>query len=145
MGKLIRSHSTKTHETHKTSKQKLFVVKNIKHLRFDSLTLVLFCSLQKIDGFLAILSIAGGNISPKSQKLPFSVTSAGDDCLLLYYASIDLAGGSKLNKFWGQKVKTSQMNSDAQSSKSQLRIPMKGRIQLVSPFSLFFLFYLFCV
>ncbi|VYS58735.1 unnamed protein product [Arabidopsis thaliana] len=86
---------------------------------------------QKIDGFLAVLSIAGGNISPKSQKLPFSVTSAGDDCLLLYYASIDLAGGSKLNKFWGQKVKTSQMNSDAQSSKSQLRIPMKGRIQLV--------------
>ncbi|KAG7558874.1 hypothetical protein ISN45_Aa05g004950 [Arabidopsis thaliana x Arabidopsis arenosa] len=86
---------------------------------------------QKIDGFLAVLSIAGGNISPKSQKLPFSVTSAGDDCLLLYYASIDLAGGSKLNKFWGQKMKTSQMNSDAQSSKSQLRIPMKGRIQLV--------------
>ncbi|KAL1210090.1 hypothetical protein V5N11_010666 [Cardamine amara subsp. amara] len=86
---------------------------------------------QKIDGFLAVLSIAGGNISPKSQKLPFSVTSVGDDCLLLYYASIDLAGGSKSSKFWGPKMKTSKMNSDAQSSKSQLRIPMKGRIQLV--------------
>ncbi|CAH2045296.1 unnamed protein product [Thlaspi arvense] len=86
---------------------------------------------QKIDGFLAVLSIAAGNISPKSQKLPFSVTSVGDDCLLLYYASIDLAGGSKSNKFWGQKLKASQINSDAQSSKSQLRIPMKGRIQLV--------------
>ncbi|CAN8266342.1 unnamed protein product [Cochlearia groenlandica] len=86
---------------------------------------------QKIDGFLAVLSIAGGNISPKSQKLPFSVTSVGDDCLLLYYASIDLVGGSKSNKFWSQKMKTSQLNSDAQSSKSQQRIPMKGRIQLV--------------
>ncbi|XP_019099597.1 PREDICTED: uncharacterized protein LOC104783572 [Camelina sativa] len=95
---------------------------------------------QKIDGFLAVLSIAGGNISPKSQKLPFSVTSVGDDCFLLYYASIDLAGGSILNKLWGQKMKTSQVNSDCQSSKSQLRIPMKGRIQLVSPFSLFFFF-----
>ncbi|CAA7032593.1 unnamed protein product [Microthlaspi erraticum] len=86
---------------------------------------------NQIDGFLAVLSIAGGNISPKSQKLPFSVTSVGDDCLLLYYASIDLAGGSKSSKFWGQKMKTSQISSDAQSSKSQLRIPIKGRIQLV--------------
>ena len=87
---------------------------------------------QKIDGFLAVLSIAGGDISPKSQKLPFSVTSVGDDCVLLYYASIDLGGGSKSNKFWSQKLKTSQINYDAQSSsKSQLRIPMKGRIQLV--------------
>jgi arginine exporter protein ArgO len=131
MGKLIRSHSTKTHETHKTSKQKLFVVKNIKHLRFDSLTLVLFCSLQKIDGFLAILSIAGGNISPKSQKLPFSVTSVGDDCFLLYYASIDLSGGSLPSKLWGQKLKTNQNKSDAQTINKRLRIPMKGRIQLV--------------
>lgn len=87
---------------------------------------------QKIDGFLAVLSIAGGDISPKSQKLPFSVTSVGDDCVLLYYASIDLGGGSKSNKFWSQKLKTSPINFDAQSSsKSQLRIPMKGRIQLV--------------
>ncbi|CDY13663.1 BnaA06g32600D [Brassica napus] len=87
---------------------------------------------QKIDGFLAVLSIAGGDISPKSQKLPFSVTSVGDDCVLLYYASIDLGGGSKSNKFWSQKLKTSPVSFDAQSSsKSQLRIPMKGRIQLV--------------
>ncbi|XP_018483087.1 uncharacterized protein LOC108854083 isoform X2 [Raphanus sativus] len=87
---------------------------------------------NQIDGFLAVLSVAGGDISPKSQKLPFSVTSVGDDCVLLYYASIDLGGGSKSNKFWSQKLKTSQINFDAQSSsKSQLRIPMKGRIQLV--------------
>ncbi|KAF2532338.1 hypothetical protein F2Q70_00031953 [Brassica cretica] len=86
---------------------------------------------QKIDGFLAVLSIAGGNISPKSQKLPFSVTSAGDDCLLLYYASIDLAGGTKSNNFWSQKLKTSPIRFDGQSSKNQLRIPVKGRIQLV--------------
>ncbi|CAL9236903.1 unnamed protein product [Arabidopsis halleri] len=86
---------------------------------------------QKIDGFLAILSIAGGNISPKSQKLPFSVTSVGDDCFLLYYASIDLSGGSLPNKLWGQKLKTNQ-KSDAQTIiNKRLRIPMKGRIQLV--------------
>ncbi|CAA7043598.1 unnamed protein product [Microthlaspi erraticum] len=87
---------------------------------------------NQIDGFLAILSIAGGNISPKSQKLPFSVTSVGDDCFLLYYASIDLSGASSLsNKLWGQKSKTNQSNSDSQTINSRLRIPMKGRIQLV--------------
>ncbi|CAL9223989.1 unnamed protein product [Arabidopsis halleri] len=87
---------------------------------------------QKIDGFLAILSIAGGNISPKSQKLPFSVTSVGDDCFLLYYASIDLSGGSLPNKLWGQKLKTNQNKSDAQTIiNKRLRIPIKGRIQLV--------------
>ncbi|XP_010554126.1 PREDICTED: uncharacterized protein LOC104823991 isoform X2 [Tarenaya hassleriana] len=85
---------------------------------------------QIIDGFLAVLSIAGGSFSPKSQKLPFSVSSADGDCFLLYYASIDLAGGSSTNKFWLQKVKTNQ-NTDSQSVKSRLRIPMKGRIQLV--------------
>ncbi|CAH2080156.1 unnamed protein product [Thlaspi arvense] len=88
-------------------------------------------SNQKIDGFLAILSIAGGDISPKSQKLPFSVTSVGDDCFLLYYASIDLSGRSLPNKLWGQKLKTNQNNSDSQNINSRLRIPMKGRIQLV--------------
>ncbi|KAF8087640.1 hypothetical protein N665_0573s0013 [Sinapis alba] len=86
---------------------------------------------NQIDGFLAILSIAGGNISPKSQKLPFSVTSVGDDCFLLYYASIDLAGGSSSNKLWTQKLKKNQNNSDSQTISSRLRIPMKGRIQLV--------------
>ncbi|XP_010556312.1 PREDICTED: uncharacterized protein LOC104825647 [Tarenaya hassleriana] len=86
---------------------------------------------QRIDGFLAVLSIAGGNFSPKSQKLPFSVSSVDGDCSLLYYASIDLAAGSSSNKLWCQKVKTNQNNSDSQCVKSRLRIPMKGRIQLV--------------
>ncbi|KAL0773654.1 hypothetical protein Bca101_038805 [Brassica carinata] len=86
---------------------------------------------NQIDGFLAILSIAGGNISPKAQKLPFSVTSVGDDCFLLYYASIDLSGGSSSNKLWAQKLKKNQNSSDSQTTNSRLRIPMKGRIQLV--------------
>ncbi|KAM7497447.1 hypothetical protein LguiA_021861 [Lonicera macranthoides] len=30
---------------------------------------------QKIDGFLAVLNITGGNFSPHPQKLPFAVTS----------------------------------------------------------------------
>ncbi|CAN7059362.1 unnamed protein product [Brassica rapa subsp. trilocularis] len=86
---------------------------------------------NQIDGFLAILSIAGGNISPKAQKLPFSVTSVGDDCFLLYYASIDLSGGSSSNKLWAQKLKKNQKSSDSQTTNSRLRIPIKGRIQLV--------------
>lgn len=88
------------------------------------------CS-KKIDGFLAVLSITGGNFSPKSQKLPFSVTSVDGDCYLLYYASIDLAGISSSNKFGGQFLKPGLRNDDSQGVKSRLRIPVKGRIQLV--------------
>ncbi|KAL2907090.1 hypothetical protein RDABS01_005800 [Bienertia sinuspersici] len=86
-------------------------------LSFDSV-------YQKIDGFLAVLSVTGGNFSPKSQKLPFSVTSVYGDSYLLYYASIALPSKT------GQKFTRSFSNDDAQSVKSRLRIPMKGRIQL---------------
>ncbi|XP_012067314.1 uncharacterized protein LOC105630183 isoform X2 [Jatropha curcas] len=85
---------------------------------------------QKIDGFLAVLSITGGNFSPQSQKLPFSVTSVDGDCYLLYYASIDLAGKSS-NKNRGQKLKRVLSNDDSQTVRNRLRIPMKGRVQLV--------------
>jgi hypothetical protein len=78
-----------------------------------------------------VLSISGGNFSPKSQKLPFSVTSVDGDSYLLYYASIDLAGNSSSNKFRGQLLKRGLRNDDSQSVKSRFRIPMKGRIQLV--------------
>ncbi|KOM38361.1 hypothetical protein LR48_Vigan03g174300 [Vigna angularis] len=88
------------------------------------------CS-KKIDGFLAVLSITGGSFSPKSQKLPFSVTSVDGDCYLLYYASIDLAGNSSSSKFGGQFLKPGLRNDDSQLVKSRLRIPVKGRIQLV--------------
>lgn len=77
---------------------------------------------QIIDGFLAVLSITGGNFSPKSQKLPFSVTSIDGDSYLLYYASIDLAGNLP-------STKCSDGNS--RNLRSRLRIPVKGRIQLV--------------
>ncbi|KAE9588864.1 hypothetical protein Lal_00012708 [Lupinus albus] len=87
-------------------------------------------SSKKIDGFLAVLSITGGNFSPKSQKLPFSVTSVDGDCSLLYYSSIDLAGNSS-NKFRGQFLKQGLTNDDSQTVKSRLRVPIKGRIQLV--------------
>lgn len=86
---------------------------------------------KKIDGFLAVLSISGGNFSPKSQKLPFSVTSVDGDCYLLYYASIDLAGNSLSNRFGGQLLKRGLRKDDSQMVKSRFRIPMKGRIQLV--------------
>ncbi|KAJ0053596.1 hypothetical protein Pint_03056 [Pistacia integerrima] len=87
-------------------------------------------SSQRIDGFLAVLSITGGNFSPQSQKLPFSVTSVDGDCYLLYYASIDLAGNSS-NKFRAHKLQKGLGHDDSQTVKSCFRIPMKGRIQLV--------------
>lgn len=77
---------------------------------------------KKIDGFLAILSVNGGNFSPKARKLPFAVTSVDGDSYLLYHASIDLAGNNS---------SSSLHNDDSQNAKSRLRIPMKGRIQLV--------------
>ncbi|XP_022739295.1 uncharacterized protein LOC111291684 [Durio zibethinus] len=86
---------------------------------------------QRIDGFLAALSITGGTFSPQSQKLPFSVTSVDGDCFLLYYASIDLSRDSLSNKCQDQKLKRGLSNDELQPVRSRLRIPMKGRIQLV--------------
>ncbi|XP_024996756.1 uncharacterized protein LOC112529648 [Cynara cardunculus var. scolymus] len=86
---------------------------------------------KKIDGFLAVLSVNGGNFSPKVQKLPFAVTSVDGDSYLLYHASIDLAGNSSSSKARRKNRKSGLHNDDSQSAKSRLRIPMKGRIQLV--------------
>ncbi|XP_026663578.2 uncharacterized protein LOC103715320 isoform X2 [Phoenix dactylifera] len=86
---------------------------------------------QRIDGFLAVLNVTGGNFSPPSQKLPFAVTSIDGDSSLLYYASIDLAGSSSSNKCKGPKLRRSLSSDDSRAVNSRLRIPMKGRIQLV--------------
>ncbi|XP_011098935.1 uncharacterized protein LOC105177466 isoform X1 [Sesamum indicum] len=86
---------------------------------------------QKIDGFLAVVSITGGNFSPKAQKLPFAVNSVDGESYLLYYASIDLAGNSRSSKYRGGNLKKIFDNNDPQNGKNRLRIPMKGRIQLV--------------
>ncbi|KAJ4888289.1 Uncharacterized protein Rs2_28037 [Raphanus sativus] len=54
------------------------------------------------------------------------------DSVDLHRPTKDLTGGSKSNKIWSQKLRTSPIISlDGQSSKNQLRIPMKARIQLV--------------
>ncbi|XP_038999522.1 uncharacterized protein LOC120125101 isoform X1 [Hibiscus syriacus] len=86
---------------------------------------------QRIDGFLAILSIAGGNFSPESKKLPFAVTSVDGDNYLLYYSSIDFARHASTNKSKGLKTKWSLSIDDSQAERSHLLVPMKGRIQLV--------------
>ncbi|KDP22560.1 hypothetical protein JCGZ_26391 [Jatropha curcas] len=89
---------------------------------------------QKIEGFLAVLNVTGGNFTPQSQKLPFAVTSVDGDNYLLYYSSIDLAGHFPPNKCSGPsgtKMRRSLSIDDSQPEKSRLRIPMKGRIQLV--------------
>ncbi|KAJ6889003.1 hypothetical protein NC652_029946 [Populus alba x Populus x berolinensis] len=86
---------------------------------------------QRIDGFLAVLNITGGNFSPKTQKLPFTVTSMDGNNYLLYYASIDLAGNVQANKYSDQTMRRSLSIDDSRSERSRLRIPMKGRIQLV--------------
>ncbi|MCL7048638.1 hypothetical protein MKW94_024853 [Papaver nudicaule] len=86
---------------------------------------------QKFDGFLAVLNVTGGNFSPPVQKLPFSVTSVDGDSYLLYYASIDLAGNFSPNKCKGKTTKKSLSNDNSRATKSRLRVPMKGRVQLV--------------
>ncbi|XVF57719.1 hypothetical protein PTKIN_Ptkin07bG0005200 [Pterospermum kingtungense] len=86
---------------------------------------------QRIDGFLAVLSITGGTFSPKSQKLPFTVTSVDEDCFLLYYASIDLSRNSSSNNCRDQKLKRGLSNDESQPIRSRFRIPIKGRLQLV--------------
>lgn len=88
-------------------------------------------SNQKIDGFLAVLNITGGSFSPKSQKLPFTVTSVDGDNYLLYYASINL-GRISVDLYQGRKQKRAFHIDDSQfAEKSRIRIPVKGRIQLV--------------
>ncbi|TVU04889.1 hypothetical protein EJB05_48030 [Eragrostis curvula] len=86
---------------------------------------------QTIDGFLAVLNVTGGSFFPATQKLPFSVTSIDEDSSLLYYSSIDLAGKLSANNSKSPKLQRSLSNNDSRSSKSRLRIPVKGRIQLV--------------
>ncbi|KAG0502719.1 hypothetical protein HPP92_002791 [Vanilla planifolia] len=90
-----------------------------------------FFSGKKIDGFMAVLNISSGSFSPQTQKLPFSVTSIEGDSSLLYYASIDFTDGLPLNKWKGPKLKRSLSANDSQTIKSWLRIPVKGRINLV--------------
>ncbi|KAF5476498.1 hypothetical protein F2P56_003248 [Juglans regia] len=86
---------------------------------------------QRIDGFLAIMNVTGGKFSPKSQKLPFAVTSVDGDNCLLYYSTIDLTMNIAANKCRGIQMKRNLSNDESQADKSRLRIPMKGRIQLV--------------
>lgn len=82
---------------------------------------------------MAVLNITGGSFSPPSQKLPFSVMSVDGDSSLLYYASINLGGALPSNKHSGPKLRRS-LSNDSGVAKSWLRIPMKGRIQLVFGF-----------
>ena len=87
--------------------------------------------MQKIDGFLAVLNITGGKFSPHPQKLPFSVTSVDGDNYLLYYSSIDLPGHSSSNKCESPILKRSLSENGSSDDKARLKIPMKGRLQLV--------------
>ncbi|KQJ99161.1 uncharacterized protein LOC100823798 [Brachypodium distachyon] len=88
---------------------------------------------QILDGFLAVLNIVGGSFSPPTQKLPFAVTSIDEDSSLLYYSSIDLAGrlSASATNSNSPKLHRNLSNNDSRSAKSRLRIPAKGRIQLV--------------
>lgn len=92
--------------------------------------------MQKIDGFLAVLNITGGKFAPHPQKLPFSVTSVDGDNYLLYYSSIDLCGNTSPKKCEGPILKRSlSTNNGSSDDKARLRVPMKGRLQLVSSLS----------
>ncbi|KAF9607344.1 hypothetical protein IFM89_033932 [Coptis chinensis] len=86
---------------------------------------------QRIEGFIAVLNVTSGSFSPSSRKIPFAVTSLDGDSYLLYYASIGLAGNLPSNKCRGAKGKRVHSTDDSRAAQSRLRIPMKGRIQLV--------------
>ncbi|XP_030439636.2 uncharacterized protein LOC115661524 isoform X2 [Syzygium oleosum] len=86
---------------------------------------------QRIEGFLAVLNVTGGDFSPKVQKLPFAVTSVDGDNHLLYYSSIGLSDTLAADVCEGAKLKRSKSANSSQEEKSSLRIPMKGRIQLI--------------
>lgn len=98
---------------------------------FTVLNFVVTSLVQKIYGFLAVLNITGGKFSPHPQKLPFSVTSVDGDNYLLYYSSIDLSGHSSPKKCEGPILKRSLSANGSSDDKARLRIPMKGRLQLV--------------
>ncbi|CAJ1974909.1 unnamed protein product [Sphenostylis stenocarpa] len=86
---------------------------------------------QKIEGFLAMLNVTGGNFSPQSQKIPFAVTSVDGDKYLLYYSSINLSGKLLSSKARVAKFQRTLSMDESRSEKPRTRIPMKGRIQLV--------------
>ncbi|CAM8974983.1 hypothetical protein QQ045_030030 [Rhodiola kirilowii] len=85
---------------------------------------------KKIDGFLAVLNVTGGNFSPKSQKLPFTVTSVDGDNYLLYYSSINLTQSTSSIGYKGSRTR-SLSNDESRADRGRLHVPMKGRIQLV--------------
>ncbi|TKY73695.1 FAM214B protein [Spatholobus suberectus] len=86
---------------------------------------------QKIEGFLAMLNVTGGNFSPQSQKIPFAVTSVDGDKYLLYYSSINLSGKLLSSKSRVAKFQRTLSMDESRYEKTRLCIPMKGRIQLV--------------
>lgn len=98
---------------------------------FTVLNLIVSSLVQKIYGFLAVLNITGGKFSPHPQKLPFSVTSVDGDNYLLYYSSIDLCGHSSPKKCEGPILTRSLSANGSSDDKARLRIPVKGRLQLV--------------
>ncbi|CAL5204493.1 unnamed protein product [Lathyrus oleraceus] len=86
---------------------------------------------QKIEGFLAMLNVTGGNFSPQSRKIPFAVTSVDGDKYLLYYSSINLSGKLLSSKSRVTKCQRTLSMDESRYEKRRIRIPIKGRIQLV--------------
>ncbi|CAJ2641282.1 unnamed protein product [Trifolium pratense] len=88
-------------------------------------------SEKKIEGFLAMLNVTGGNFSPQSRKIPFAVTNVDGDKYLLYYSSINLSGKLLSSKTRVTKFQRTLSMDEPRYEKRRIRIPIKGRIQLV--------------
>ncbi|KAK2391393.1 hypothetical protein QL285_064857 [Trifolium repens] len=86
---------------------------------------------KKIEGFLAMLNVTGGNFSPQSRKIPFAVTNVDGDKYLLYYSSINLSGKLLSSKTRVTKFQRTLSMDEPRYEKRRIRIPIKGRIQLV--------------
>lgn len=102
-----------------------------------TLVIVLSLILQKIEGFLAVLNVIGGKFSPQSRKIPFAVTSVDGDKYQLYYSSINISGKLLSSKSRVAKFQRSLSMDESRSEKSRIRIPIKGRIQLVLHYKTF--------
>lgn len=93
--------------------------------------------LQKIEGFLAMLNVTGGNFSPQPRKVPFAVTSVDGDKYLLYYSSINLSGKLLSGKTRVTKFQRKLSMDELRYVKRRMRIPIKGCIQLVLHYKTF--------
>eukprot|EP00897_Mesotaenium_endlicherianum_P002251 jgi/Mesen1/2053/ME000150S01145 len=83
---------------------------------------------QQFEGFRAVLTVVGGKHAPPQRKYPFTVTYLDGSSSSLYSASIDLSSSSSTTI---TSSSSKRRRSGGEAGLGRLRVPAKGRIQLV--------------